>query len=77
MFESIPDVWAIEQAFPIVPIARLDEEPARRGAIVDLTCGSDGRIDHYVEADGVDVSRPLHASEGRRKLPPGHFHGRR
>jgi arginine decarboxylase len=47
--------------FPIVPIARLDEEPTRRGVIVDLTCDSDGRIDHYVEADGVDVSLPLHA----------------
>jgi arginine decarboxylase len=61
VFESIPDVWAIDQVFPIVPIARLDEEPTRRGVIVDLTCDSDGRIDHYVEADGVDVSLPLHA----------------
>ncbi|TAM06312.1 MAG: biosynthetic arginine decarboxylase, partial [Rhodanobacter sp.] len=60
VFESIPDVWAIDQIFPIVPIARLDEEPTRRGVIVDLTCDSDGRIDHYVEADGVDVSLPLH-----------------
>jgi arginine decarboxylase len=60
VFESIPDVWAIDQVFPIVPIARLDEEPTRRGVIVDLTCDSDGRIDHYVEADGVDVSLPLH-----------------
>ncbi|MGS1120881.1 arginine decarboxylase [Rhodanobacter sp. UC4436_H3] len=61
VFESVPDVWAIDQVFPIVPIARLDEEPTRRGVIVDLTCDSDGRIDHYVEADGVDVSLPLHA----------------
>jgi len=61
VFESIPDVWAIDQVFPIMPIARLDEEPTRRGVIVDLTCDSDGRIDHYVEADGVDVSLPLHA----------------
>ncbi|MEO7050282.1 MAG: biosynthetic arginine decarboxylase, partial [Rhodanobacter sp.] len=60
VFESIPDVWAIKQIFPIVPIARLGEEPTRRGVIVDLTCDSDGRIDHYVDADGVDVSLPLH-----------------
>ncbi len=60
VFESIPDVWAIKQIFPIAPIARLDEEPTRRGVIVDLTCDSDGRIDHYVDADGVDVSLPLH-----------------
>ncbi|MEO8810104.1 MAG: arginine decarboxylase, partial [Rhodanobacter sp.] len=61
VFESVPDVWAIDQVFPIVPIARLAEKPTRRGVIVDLTCDSDGRIDHYVEADGVDVSLPLHA----------------
>jgi arginine decarboxylase len=61
VFESVPDIWAIEQIFPITPIARLDEEPTRRGVIVDLTCDSDGRIDHYVDADGVDVSLPLHA----------------
>jgi arginine decarboxylase len=60
VFESAPDIWAIDQVFPIVPIARLDEAPDRRGVIADLTCDSDGRIDHYVEADGVDVSLPLH-----------------
>ena len=61
VFESIPDVWAIGQIFPIAPISRLDEEPTRRGVIVDLTCDSDGRIDHYVDAEGVDVSLALHA----------------
>ena len=61
VFESIPDVWAIEQVFPIVPLTRLDEPPTRRGVIADLTCDSDGRIDHYVGADGLDVSLPLHA----------------
>jgi arginine decarboxylase len=60
VFESVPDIWAIDQIFPIVPIARLDEAPTRRGVIVDLTCDSDGRIDHYVDAEGVDVSLPLH-----------------
>jgi len=61
VFESVPDIWAIDQIFPIAPIARLHEEPTRRGVIVDLTCDSDGRIDHYVDAEGVDVSLPLHA----------------
>jgi arginine decarboxylase len=61
VFESVPDVWAIDQIFPIAPIARLNEQPTRRGVLVDLTCDSDGRIDHYVDADGVDVSLPLHA----------------
>ncbi len=61
VFESIPDVWAIDQVFPIMPIARLDEEPTRRGVLVDVTCDSDGRIDHYVGAEGLDMSLPLHA----------------
>ena len=60
VFESVPDVWAIDQVFPIVPIARLDEAPTRRGVIVDMTCDSDGRIDQYVGAEGVGVSLPLH-----------------
>ena len=61
VFESVPDIWAINQVFPIMPISGLDREPDRRGVIADLTCDSDGRIDHYVDADGVDVSLPLHA----------------
>jgi arginine decarboxylase len=61
VFESVPDIWAIGQIFPIAPIARLGEEPTRRGVIVDLTCDSDGRIDHYVDGEGVDVSLRLHA----------------
>jgi arginine decarboxylase len=69
VFESAPDIWAIDQVFPIMPIAGLHREPDRRGVIADLTCDSDGRIDHYVDADGVDVSLPLHApAEGENYL---------
>jgi arginine decarboxylase len=60
VFESIPDVWAIDQVFPIVPVARLDECPDRRGVIADLTCDSDGRVDTYVTAESLDTSLPLH-----------------
>ncbi|HET7593538.1 MAG TPA: biosynthetic arginine decarboxylase [Rhodanobacteraceae bacterium] len=60
VFESVPDVWAIDQVFPIMPLARLGERPTRRGALADLTCDSDGRIDVYVESGGLDVSLPLH-----------------
>lgn len=60
VFESLPDVWAIDQVFPIVPISRLDERPDRRGVIADLTCDSDGKIDIYVENEGLDSSLPLH-----------------
>ena len=61
VFESIPDVWAIDQVFPIVPIARLDQRPERRGIIADLTCDSDGRIDTYVESEALSASLPLHS----------------
>jgi arginine decarboxylase len=61
VFESIPDVWAIDQVFPIVPVSRLDEAPDRRGVIADLTCDSDGRIDNYVESESLDTSLPLHS----------------
>ena len=60
VFESMPDVWAIDQVFPIVPIERLDEAPTRRGIIADLTCDSDGKIDVYVENEDLDTSLPLH-----------------
>ena len=61
VFESMPDVWAIDQVFPIAPIERLNEAPTRRGVIADMTCDSDGKIDTYVETEGLDTSLPLHA----------------
>ena len=60
VFESIPDAWAIDQVFPIVPIDRLDEAPTRRGVIADMTCDSDGTVKTYVENGGLDTSLPLH-----------------
>ncbi|HUR42261.1 MAG TPA: biosynthetic arginine decarboxylase [Verrucomicrobiae bacterium] len=61
VFQSIPDVWGIDQVFPILPIHRLDERPALRATLCDLTCDSDGRIDQYVERGGVETTLPLHA----------------
>jgi len=52
IFQSLPDTWAVDQQFPIVPIHRLNERPTRRGVIVDLTCDSDGCVNHYIRADG-------------------------
>jgi arginine decarboxylase len=60
VFESVPDVWAIDQIFPIMPLTRLDEKPVRRGTLADLTCDSDGRVDVYVKSGDLDVSLPLH-----------------
>jgi len=73
IFESIPDAWAIDQIFPIVPIAGLDRAPDRRGVIADLTCDSDGRLDAYVDAEGVDVSLPLHAPNAHESYRLGIF----
>lgn len=49
LFQSMPDSWAIDQLFPIMPIHRLNEEPLRRGVLADITCDSDGKIDHFVD----------------------------
>ena len=61
VFESIPDAWAIDQVFPIVPIERLNERPERRGIVADMTCDSDGMVKTYVENESLDSSLPLHA----------------
>ncbi len=73
VFESIPDVWAIDQVFPIVPIERLDEEPTRRGILADVTCDSDGQVDTYVENEGLDSSLPLHALKSGESYRIGFF----
>ncbi|QDW66607.1 arginine decarboxylase [Luteimonas granuli] len=73
VFESMPDVWAIDQVFPIVPIERLDEVPTRRGTIADLTCDSDGKIDTYVENEDLDSSLPLHPLRSGESYRLGFF----
>jgi arginine decarboxylase len=61
LFQSVPDVWAIDQLFPIVPLQRLDERPQRSAILHDLTCDSDGCIDSYIDQDGVESTLPLHS----------------
>lgn len=61
VFQSLPDIWAIDQVFPIMPAQRLDEVPTRRGVLRDLTCDSDGRVDLYVDGEGIEHSLPVHA----------------
>jgi arginine decarboxylase len=73
LFESMPDVWAIDQVFPIAPIERLDEKPDRRGVIADLTCDSDGKIDTYVENEDLDSSLPLHGLRSGERYRLGFF----
>jgi arginine decarboxylase len=60
VFQSLPDNWAIDQVFPIMPIHRLDELPDRHGTLVDITCDSDGKIDRFIDLDDVAPTLPLH-----------------
>lgn len=62
LFQSLPDVWAIDQIFPVMPLHRLDEVPDQAALIHDLTCDSDGCIDSYVDQDGVESTLMLHAA---------------
>jgi arginine decarboxylase len=61
LFQSMPDHWAIDQVFPVLPLARLDEPPVHRAVLQDITCDSDGRMDLYVDSEGVETSLPVHA----------------
>lgn len=59
VFQSLPDVWGIDQIFPIAPLSGLHNPVAHRVVVQDITCDSDGRIDRYVDADGLETSLPL------------------
>jgi arginine decarboxylase len=65
VFQSLPDSWAIDQLFPIMPIHRLDERPTRTGVLADITCDSDGNIDRFVSQRDVKRTLELH------ELAPG------
>ena len=60
LFQSLPDVWAIDQLHPIIPIQRLNEVPTRRAILSDITCDSDGKVDKFVLTDGISASLPVH-----------------
>ena len=63
LFQSLPDCWAIDQIFPIVPLHRLDERAGQRATLQDLTCDSDGRISFYIEGGNIEQSLALHMPE--------------
>ncbi len=60
VFQSLPDVWAIDQILPFMPIHRLGEPPTRRAIISDITCDSDGKIDRFIDLQDVARTLPLH-----------------
>ena len=73
VFQSVPDVWGITQIFPIVPMQRLNQRPDRRAIIQDLTCDSDGQIEQYVDAYGIETTLPVHLIEENEKYRLGIF----
>ncbi len=60
VFQSIPDHWALDQLFPIVPIHRLNESPTIRASLVDITCDSDGQVDKFVDLKDVKEALDVH-----------------
>jgi arginine decarboxylase len=67
VFQSLPDSWAIDQLFPILPIHRLDERPTRTAVLADITCDSDGKIDHFVSLRDVKRTLELHELKADEK----------
>ncbi len=63
VFQSLPDSWAVQQLFPIMPIHRLREEPRRRGILADITCDSDGKVDKFIDLRDVKKTLELHDLE--------------
>jgi arginine decarboxylase len=63
VFQSLPDSWAVQQLFPIMPIHRLREEPRRRGILADITCDSDGKVDKFIDLRDVKKTLELHDCE--------------
>lgn len=61
LFQSIPDSWAIDQIFPVLPIHRLNEKPTKFGTLQDITCDSDGKINNYISLRNYAHYLPLHS----------------
>ena len=61
LFQSLPDSWAIDQVFPVVPLDRLNERPDRMATLQDITCDSDGKIANFISPQGVAHALPVHS----------------
>jgi arginine decarboxylase len=73
VFQSLPDSWAIGQLFPIMPIHRLNERPTRNAVLADITCDSDGKIDHFVSQREVKRTLELHEPRAGEEYYLGAF----
>lgn len=65
LFQSLPDSWAIDQIFPIIPLHRLDEKPDRYATLQDITCDSDGKIDNFISTRNFSHHLPVHSLKSR------------
>lgn len=73
LFQSLPDSWAIDQIFPIIPIHRLDEKPDRSATLQDITCDSDGKIDNFIATKNFSHHLPVHSLKTRDSYYIGVF----
>ncbi|MFA6797012.1 MAG: biosynthetic arginine decarboxylase [Bacilli bacterium] len=73
LFQSLPDAWAIDQIFPIMPIQRLDEKPERAATIQDITCDSDGKISNFISTRNITHYLPVHAIKNKEPYYIGVF----
>lgn len=65
IFQSMPDSWAVNQLFPIMPIHRLNEPPTRKAVLGDITCDSDGKVDQFIDLRDVRSTLELHPYNGQ------------
>lgn len=73
LFQSLPDVWAIDQIFPIAPLHRLNEEPTRQAIIADITCDCDGKIDRFTNMHNTRTTLSLHTLNDNEEYYIGVF----
>ncbi|MBN2167074.1 MAG: biosynthetic arginine decarboxylase [Marinilabiliaceae bacterium] len=73
LFQSLPDSWAIDQIFPILPIHRLEEKPTRSATLQDITCDSDGKIDNFISTRNFSYYLPVHPLKGKESYYIGVF----
>lgn len=73
LFQSMPDHWAIQHLFPIVPIHRHDEQPVKDATLVDITCDSDGKVCKFIDLRDIKDTLPLHQIKGNEPYYLGFF----
>ena len=73
VFQSLPDAWAIQQLFPIMPIHKLTEEPTQRAILADITCDCDGKIDQFIDREGTSSFLRVHDRKPNEEYNIGAF----